>query len=202
MSDNSARLAVFVSGGGTNLQALIDAAQSGRLSAQIVWVVSSTRKAFGLQRAAREGIETFVFRTGRYASPEEAGDDLLNKLRARRVDFIALAGYLKLVPLAVVRAYAGRVVNIHPALLPRHGGKGMYGLRVHEAVLAAGDKETGPTVHLVDEVYDRGKVLEQIRIPVLKNDTAESLAARVLVEEHKLYPAVMEKLITGKYEVD
>lgn len=200
MAEKRVRLAVFISGGGTGLQSLINASKRGALSAQVAWVVSSTRKVFGLERAKREGIETFVFRLKKYDSPEEAAEDLLSKLKERKIDYIALAGYLKLFPLEIVRAYSGRITNIHPGLLPKYGGKGMYGLHVHEAVIASGDSESGPTVHLVDEIYDNGKILEQVRIPVLKDDTPESLAGRVLVEEHKLYPAVLEKLIRGEYD--
>ena len=113
-----------------------------------------------------------------------------------------MAGYLKLLPAEVVRAYRGRITNIHPALLPRYGGKGMYGHHVHEAVLAAGETETGPTVHLVDEVYDNGRILEQAKVPVRPDDTPDSLAARVLEQEHRLYPRVLSKLIRGEYEQD
>jgi formyltetrahydrofolate-dependent phosphoribosylglycinamide formyltransferase len=199
MTGTPARLAVFISGSGTGLQAFIDAAKTGILSARIVWVVSSRKKAFGLQRAAGEGIETFVFKEKKYESPEAAGKDLLAGLQEREVEYIALAGFLKLLPAGVVRAYAGRIVNIHPALLPKYGGKGMYGHHVHEAVLAAGDAESGCSVHLVDEIYDHGRVLEQVRVPVLKDDTPDTLAARVLAEEHKLYPRVLQKLIKGEF---
>lgn len=200
MEKAQARLAVFISGSGTGLQSLIDASRRGDLSAQIVWVVSSKRDAYGLTRAENESIETFVYRKKKYNTPQEATEDLLARLKAHRVDYIALAGYLKLLPSEVVRAFPGRITNIHPGLLPRYGGKGMYGIRVHEAVLAAGDRETGPTVHIVDEIYDHGKILEQVRIPVLADDTPESLSKRVLLEEHKLYPKVLEKLIKGEYE--
>jgi phosphoribosylglycinamide formyltransferase 1 len=202
MPQRQTKLAVFVSGGGTGLQSIIDASARGDLSAQVAWVVSSSPKAFGLQRAAKAGIETFVFRIKKYASPEAASDDLLKKLRERGIEYIALAGFLKLLPPGVVAAYSKRILNIHPGLLPEYGGKGMYGHHVHEAVLAADAKESGPTVHLVDEIYDHGKILAQVRIPVLENDTPETLAQRVLIEEHKLYPAVIEKFITGKYEVN
>ncbi len=201
MPQGKTKLAVFISGGGTGLQSIIDASGRGDLSAEVAWVVSSSSKAFGLQRAAKAGIESFVFRLKKYPSREEAADDLLKKLKERNVEYIALAGYLKLLPTGVVAAYPKRILNIHPGLLPDYGGKGMYGHHVHEAVLAAGDKESGPTVHLVDEIYDHGKILAQVRVPVLENDTPETLAQRVLLEEHKLYPAVIEKLITGKYEV-
>ena len=202
MNEHPAHIAVFISGGGTGLQAFIDAAKAGILSGKIVLVVSSNGKAFGLQRAEKEHIETFVFKKKNYPTPEEADRDLLQKLKERQVEYIALSGYLKLLPSNVVKAYPRRIVNIHPALLPKYGGKGMYGHFVHEAVLAAGDKESGVTIHLADEIYDNGRILEQVRVPVLEDDTPESLAARVLEQEHKLYPRVLEKLIKGKYELN
>jgi formyltetrahydrofolate-dependent phosphoribosylglycinamide formyltransferase len=202
MTETKARLAVFISGSGTGLQSIIDASKRGELAADVVLVVSSGSKAFGLERAAKEGIETFVFRTKNYPSPEEATRDLLSNLRERRVEYIALAGYLKLLPAEIVRAYAKRILNIHPGPLPKYGGAGMYGHFVHEAVLAAGEKESGPTVHLVDEIYDHGRILEHVKVPVLEDDTPDTLAARVLVEEHKLYPRVIDNLIKGKYRLD
>lgn len=202
MTDSKARLAVFISGGGTGLQSIIDASGRGDLAAEVVWVVSSTKKAYGLERAARAGIETFVFRSKKYPTPEAAAEDLLVGLQERKVEYIALAGFLKLVPAIIIRAFPRRILNIHPGLLPKYGGKGMYGHHVHEAVLAAGDKESGPTVHLVDEIYDNGRILEHVRVPILADDTPEKLAARVLVEEHKLYPRVIDNLIKGKYEFD
>ncbi|MBD3403663.1 phosphoribosylglycinamide formyltransferase, partial [candidate division GN15 bacterium] len=168
---------------------------------EIVWVVSSTKKAYGLTRAEQAGIETWVFRPKTYESEQSAAGDLLDRLQKRRVNYVALAGYLKLLPAAVVRGYRNRIVNIHPALLPKYGGKGMYGKHVHEAVLASGDSESGPTVHLVDEIYDNGKILEQARVPVKSDDTVDSLAARVLEAEHKLYPKVLDKLIKGEYNL-
>jgi phosphoribosylglycinamide formyltransferase-1 len=194
-------VAVFISGGGSNLQALIDAAKCGLLAADIVLVVSSRRDAFGLQRAAREKIDTFVFKAKKYGSDDEAASALLKRLREHEAEYIALAGYLKLLPSEVVRAYPDRIVNIHPALLPKYGGKGMYGHRVHEAVLAAGDRESGPTVHVVNEIYDDGRILDQVRVPVYEDDTAESLAERVLAQEHKLYPRALNKLIKGEYDL-
>jgi len=194
-----ARIAVFISGNGTDLQSLIDASKDGRLAGQIVWVVSSKEEVYGLVRAANAGIETAVLRIKDFESSDLAGEFLVRNLRERRVDFVALAGYLKMMPVEVLRAYPSRVVNIHPALLPKYGGKGMYGRKVHEAVIASGDKESGPTVHLADEVYDHGKILEQVRVPVLPGDTPETLAARVLEAEHGLYPLALNKLIKGEY---
>lgn len=174
----------------------------GELDGEVVWVVSSTKKAYGLERAAQAGIESFVLRPKKFPTIEEADDYLLAQLQERRIDYIALAGYLRLIPENVVRAFPYRILNTHPALLPKYGGQGMYGHFVHEAVLASGDKESGPSIHLVDEIYDNGPVLEQTRVPVLEGDTPDALAARVLKEEHKLYPIVIDKLIKGKYEFD
>jgi phosphoribosylglycinamide formyltransferase-1 len=202
MAETTARIAVFISGSGSGLQALIDAAARGELCGKIAWVVASTNKAFGLERAAKAGIESFVFRVRKYATPDAAGADILTRLHERNIDYIALAGYLSLLPAEVVRSYRNRITNIHPALLPRFGGKGMFGHHVHEAVISAGETESGPTVHLVNEAYDEGAILEQVRVPVLPGDTPETLAARVLVEEHKLYPKVLDKLIKGAYRLN
>ena len=202
MDKDRPRVAVFISGGGTNLQSLIDASKSGALSAEIALVVSSRRDAHGLERAARENIESFVFKMKKHALPDKAGEELLARLREREIKFIALAGYLSLLPSNLVRAYRNRIVNIHNALLPKFGGRGMFGHHVHEAVLAAGEKESGPTVHLVDEIYDNGKILDQVNVPVLPDDTPDSLAARVLEQEHMLYPRVLQKLIKGEYTLE
>jgi folate-dependent phosphoribosylglycinamide formyltransferase PurN len=150
-------------------------------------LVVSDRDAEALRRAEERG-----WPAARLADPADGGA-WLALLREHRIDLLVLAGYLKLVPREVVAAYRGRIINIHPALLPRHGGPGMYGRRVHAAVLAAGDRESGASVHLVDEVYDRGEVLAQERVPVLPGDTPESLAARVLEAEHRLLPAVVRE---------
>lgn len=196
------KIAVFISGGGSNLKALIDATKMRVLDAEIAWVVSSKKKAGGLNIAADNGIETFVYRPRKYASPEAAADDLLSKLHERKIDYIALAGYLKLLPEHVVHEYKNRITNIHPALLPKHGGKGMYGHFVHEAVLATGDKESGVTIHLVNKEYDEGQILEQTRVDVIEGDTPDTLAARVLKQEHKLYARVLNKLIKGEYSFE
>ncbi len=196
-----ARIAVFVSGRGTGLQSLIDATKDGKLSAAIVLVVSNNPEAFALERAKTAGIPSYVHTPKSFPTPLQANEALLARLLEAKTEFVALAGYLKMVPSLVLRAFPGKVVNIHPALLPKYGGKGMYGHFVHEAVLAAHETESGATVHLVDEIYDHGKILEQARVPVLEHDTADSLAERVLEQEHELYPLALEKLIQGKYEI-
>ena len=194
-----AKIAVFVSGGGSNLQALIDASKSGMLHGEIVLVISNTSKAYGLVRAEKENINTFVYKVKNYDSPDLASDDLFSQLRKHDVEYIALAGYLKLLPQNIVKAFKGKIINIHPALLPKYGGKGMYGHFVHEAVIEAGDKESGITIHLADEIYDNGRILHQVKVPVKKDDTPDTLAARVLKQEHLWYARILDKLIKGEY---
>jgi formyltetrahydrofolate-dependent phosphoribosylglycinamide formyltransferase len=178
------RVAVAVSGRGSNLEALLRAL-GPEAPARVVLVLSNRADAPALDVAAAHDVRADVL--------EDPADPAgwLTRLEHHRVDLIVLAGYLKLVPAAVIARYRDRIINIHPALLPAHGGKGMYGHRVHEAVLAAGDRETGATVHLVDEVYDRGAILAQHRVPVLPGDSPDRLAARVLDVEHRLLPAVV-----------
>jgi formyltetrahydrofolate-dependent phosphoribosylglycinamide formyltransferase len=178
------RLAVVISGRGSNLAALLAALPAAGGPAEVVLVLSN-RPAAGLELARGRGIPTLVL-----ADPAD-GRAWLDALAAHGVDLIVLAGYLRLVPADVVERYRGRIINIHPALLPAFGGPGMYGRRVHEAVLASGATVSGATVHLVDEMYDQGQVLAQARVPVLPGDTPETLAGRVLEVEHRLLPAVV-----------
>lgn len=188
------RIAVLASGGGSNCEALCAAidARGAAAPAQVVLVVSNRPDAGVLARATRRAIPTATL-----DDPAD-GDALLALLAAHRVDLVVLAGYLKLVPAAVTRAFAGRIVNVHPALLPAFGGHGMYGARVHAAVLAAGCTVTGVTVHLVDEAYDRGPILAQWPVPVHPDDTADVLAARVLRAEHWLFPRTVLALAAGE----
>ncbi len=178
------RIAVAISGRGSNLEALLHALRPGA-PATIALVVSDRAGAMGLDHARTRGIPAHVL-----ANASDAAG-WLDLLQQHGVDLLVLAGYLRLVPAEVVAAMPGRIINIHPALLPRHGGPGMYGSRVHAAVIAAGDAESGATVHLVDEVYDRGTVLGQARVPVLPDDSAEALASRVLAVEHQLLSAAV-----------
>jgi phosphoribosylglycinamide formyltransferase 1 len=178
------RVAVAASGGGSNLEALLQALGPGA-PAHVVLVLSNRPNAGALARARSHGVPAEVL-------PDPAdGADWLARLAAHRADLLVLAGYIKLVPAAVVAHYRDRIVNVHPALLPNFGGRGMYGRHVHEAVLASGASETGATVHLVDEAYDRGAVLARGRVPVLPGDTPDRLAVRVLEVEHRLLPAVV-----------
>jgi phosphoribosylglycinamide formyltransferase-1 len=204
VSDSAAspfRLAVFASGGGSNFQSMIDAVDDGTLDADIVLCVSNHDGAGALDRAASHGIPAEV------VDPDPLSDDafaraLLKLLDAHGVTFVALAGYLRKIPPAVVDAYRGRMVNIHPALLPAFGGPGMYGMNVHRAVVDYGAHWTGATIHLVDEEYDHGPVVLQQPVPVLPDDTADDVARRVLAVEHRLYPRALRLFAAGRVQVD
>jgi formyltetrahydrofolate-dependent phosphoribosylglycinamide formyltransferase len=177
-------VAVAVSGRGSNLEALLRAI-GPEAPARVVLVLSSRPDAPALERAAAREIPSVTLR-----DPSDS-QEWLGALERHAVDLVVLAGYLRLVPSDVIARFRGRIINIHPALLPSFGGKGMYGRRVHEAVLASGARESGATVHLVDEVYDRGAILGQARVPVFPGDDPERLAARVLEVEHRLLPAAV-----------
>jgi formyltetrahydrofolate-dependent phosphoribosylglycinamide formyltransferase len=178
------RIAICVSGRGSNLVALLDALR-GEPLAEPVLVLSNRADALALERARERGVAAEPF------NDWKNGAEWLERLTRHRVDLIVLAGYLKLVPAEVIAAYRGRILNIHPALLPAFGGPGMFGRHVHEAVLASGATHSGATVHLVDEHYDKGAILAQARVAVLPADTPDTLAARVLAAEHALLPAVV-----------
>jgi formyltetrahydrofolate-dependent phosphoribosylglycinamide formyltransferase len=178
------RVAVAASGRGSNLEALLRAL-GPEAPARVVLVLSDRADAGALALARSHGVASALL-----ADPAESAE-WLGALNRAAVDLLVLAGYLKLVPAGVIERYRGRIINIHPALLPAFGGRGMYGRRVHQAVLASGARESGASVHLVDEVYDRGEVLARARVPVLPGDDADRLAARVLEAEHRLLPAVV-----------
>ena len=186
-----ARIAVLASGGGSNLQALLDyfRALGDRRAGDVVVVIANRAGAGALERARKAGIDALVI-------TDDA--ELEAALAARAIDLVVLAGYLKFVPIAVTRRYAGRIVNVHPALLPQFGGPGMYGARVHRAVLEARAPASGPTVHFVDEVYDHGAVIAQWRVPVHPTDDEHTLAARVLRAEHLLFPRVVQAVAAGE----
>ena len=188
------RIAVLASGRGSNLEALFEAL-ADRGDAKIVLVASDRAEAQALDRARARGVDAAV------VTPADE-DGLLELLERARIDWLVLAGYLRRVPPGVVRRYRNRILNIHPALLPAHGGKGMYGARVHRAVLEAGERTSGASVHLVDEEYDRGPVLARAEVPVEPADTPATLAARVLDAEHRLLPAVVIAAAEGRIRVE
>lgn len=184
------RIAVLASGRGTNLGALIDylAQRGDRAAARVVLVASNRADAGALQRARDSDITATAF------DASDDGTGLLELLHRHSIGLVVLAGYLKRIPPLVVREYSGRVVNIHPGLLPEFGGAGMYGAKVHAAVIASGAKVTGVTVHLVDDEFDHGPVVAQWKVAVRPDDTPESLAARVLEAEHIVFPRVVEMI--------
>lgn len=192
MTTPRARLAVLASGSGSNLQAIHDdlVARGPAASAELALVVSDRRAAGALERARG-------WRVPAEHLPKERSESLGALLETHGVTHIALAGYLRLVPLDVVRRFEGRMLNVHPALLPAFGGPGMYGARVHAAVLASGARVSGPTVHFVSEHYDEGAIVAQWPVPVRGADTADTLAARVLAAEHRLYPWCLHLLTSG-----
>lgn len=191
---NRKNLAVFVSGGGSNFRSIHEACVGGPVNGDVVVLVTNKGGCGGASYARENGIPVIVFPRTRDEPDGLSPEDLVKKLREFGVDFVLLAGYLKLIPTELIQAYEKSILNIHPSLLPAFGGKGYYGMKVHKAVIASGARYSGPTIHFVNEHYDEGRILAQSAIPVLANDTAEELAARVLKEEHRLYVEVVGAL--------
>jgi formyltetrahydrofolate-dependent phosphoribosylglycinamide formyltransferase len=196
----TARIAVLASGGGTNLQAILDyfASRGPDRSGDVVLVASNRPEAGAIDRARRAGIPVAVLRS----KSEPGGCEPFRLFREHKVDFVALAGFLQLLPKEIIAEFPSRIVNVHPALLPQFGGPGMYGERVHRAVLQSGATVSGATVHYVDEEYDHGTILAQWPVPVLDDDSVQSLAARVLRIEHVLYPRVIDAVASGRWRFD
>lgn len=192
------QLVFFASGSGTNFQSVIDAVEAGRIDAYIAGLISNTEDCGALDRAERHGIPTKTVSPADYPDREAYVDDLLQTLEAWAPDLIVLAGYLLKIPRPVIHAYPDRIINIHPSLLPKFGGKGFYGEKVHRAVIEAGEEQTGCSVHIVDEEYDRGPVLAQRTVPVRESDTPETLARRVLQHEHELLPEVIQNYLSNQ----
>ncbi|MDW8366619.1 MAG: phosphoribosylglycinamide formyltransferase [Abditibacteriales bacterium] len=194
--NDSIRLGVLVSGRGrgTNLQAILDACARGETKAQVVVVISTHPEAGAVERARRHNVEALIIDPKQFAAPEDYERELTQRLRERQVDLVCLAGYMRKLSPLFVDAWRNRILNIHPALLPAFGGQGMYGHHVHEAVIESGAKFSGATVHFVDEEYDHGPIVLQAVVPVFDDDTPDTLAARVLEQEHKLYPQAKGRL--------
>ena len=199
--DEVLRLGFLASHGGSNLQAIIEACKMGRLKAEVRVVISNNSSSIALERARREGIP-YRHLSGR-THPEPGGLDraIVDTLEAREVNLVVLGGYMKQLGPDTLSQYARRILNIHPALLPKYGGKGMYGRRVHEAVLAAGERVTGATIHFVDEEYDRGEIIAQSEVPVENGDTVETLGGRVLGREHEIYVETLQRISLGEIDV-
>ena len=195
-------IAVFASGRGSNVEAILNAIQRGTLPARVVVLVSNKSGAGAIELARAHGIPAVHLSQQQFPGEEEYVERLLSVLSEHRADFIALAGYLKKIPSRVTERFRNRIVNIHPALLPKFGGHGMYGIHVHEAVLKAGEKISGATVHIVDEEYDRGAIVMQKAVNIAPGETPETLAARVLTIEHELYPEALRAFAEGRVEIN
>ena len=190
-------LGFLASHNGTNMQAVINACHSGRLNARPVVVISNNRDSGALERARNEKISRFHLSGGTHPDPADLDREIVDVLLAHDVNLVILAGYMKKIGPVTLATFPTRIINIHPGLLPEYGGQGMYGRRVHEAVIASGDKVTGVTVHVVDPVYDNGPILAQTKIPVKQEDTVDSLAERVLAVEHEFYVDTIGRIIRG-----
>ncbi|MGN0808068.1 MAG: phosphoribosylglycinamide formyltransferase [Candidatus Coproplasma sp.] len=191
------RIAVFASGGGTDFQSIIDANEAQNFC-EISYLIASKDGIGAIERAQKHGIKTAVFAKKDYPDLEDLYEKLTYLLRMNRVEYVVLAGWLKIIPESFVKSFEDRIINIHPSLIPAFCGAGMYGLNVHKAVLEYGAKVSGCTVHFVNEIPDGGAVIAQTAVAVEEGDTPEELQARILKEEHKLLPYCVKKLCEGK----
>ena len=189
------RIAVFASHNGSDLQAVIDGCKCGAIAAEVCVVISNNSTSFALERARREGIPTRHISSKTHPDEAAFAAAVLEALKEAGADMVMLCGYMKKMPEAVISAYEGRIFNIHPALLPKHGGPDMYGIHVHEAVIREGDKESGVTIHRVSNVIDGGEIVAQATVPVVEGDTPETLAARVLEREHTFLVEVLSEVV-------
>lgn len=202
MIDRPLNVAVFASGRGSNFQSILAAVERGELDIRVVLCLSDRETAGALVRATKQSIPTAVIHPRDYQTGEEYADALGRVLERHGVDFIALAGYLKKIPTEIIRMFKHRIINIHPALLPAFGGVGMYGRRVHEAVVEYGVHWTGATVHVVEEEYDTGPIVLQEAVPVFTDDSPEDVADRVLEVEHRLYPAALRLFAQNRIHIE
>lgn len=185
-------ITVLASGGGSDLQAIIDGCNAGKINAKVNLVISNNSKSGALERARDAGIPALHISTAKFQNP---GEEILKHLKLHKTDIIFLAGYLKKIDPQILHEYKNNIYNIHPSLLPKYGGQGMFGINVHKAVIEAGETETGVTIHRVDPEYDTGEIIGQCTVPVLPNDTVEILAARVLAREHTFLVETLSTII-------
>jgi len=195
------KIAVFASHNGSDLQAVIDGCKSGAIPAEVCLVISNNSRSFALERARREGIPTRHISTKTHPDASSFAQALIAALEEAGADMVMLCGYMKKIPVPVIEHYEGRIFNIHPALLPKHGGPDMYGIHVHEAVIREGDTETGVTIHRVSHVIDGGEIIAQTRVPVMPDDTPEVLAARVLEREHSFLVEVLRDIVNNEISI-
>ena len=191
-------IAVFASHGGSDLQAIIDGCKNNKINAEVVVVISNNGDSMALQRAKNENIPAYHLSAKKSGSEEALAQEILTVLSQYGVDMIFLAGYMRMLHISILEKYNNRIFNIHPALLPKFGGKGMYGMNVHNAVIQAGETETGVTIHRVNAEYDSGEIVAQTKVAVMVGDTAEILAARVLEREHEFLVEVISDISEGK----
>lgn len=194
-------IAVFASHGGSDLQAIIDGCKNEQINSTVVVVISNNKDSVALQRAKNENIPNFHMSAKKYGSEEILATEILNVLNQYNVDMIFLAGYMRLLHIDILEKYENRIFNIHPALLPKFGGKGMFGMNVHNAVINAKEKETGVTIHRVNAEYDSGEIVAQTKVAVMENDTPEILAERVLLREHEFLVEVISSIAEGKIQL-
>ena len=193
------RIAVLVSGGGSNLQAIIDGVKDGSLDCEIKYVIADSEKAYGLERARVNGIEAISFDRKEYK--REISNKILELIK-NKVDLIVLAGYLSILDGEILKEFRNRIINIHPSLIPSFCGGGMYGIKVHEAAIKKGVKYSGCTVHFVNEEVDGGEILLQKVVPVLEEDTPKDLQERILIEEHRILPEAIKLISEGKVKIE
>jgi len=195
------RLGFLASHGGSNMQAIIDSIKSGALNAEACAVISNNSGSGAIDRARNEGIPYYHISSVTHPDPAEMDNAMIDALHSHSAEIIILAGYMKKISPKFIEAFRGRILNIHPALLPKFGGEGFYGMKVHEAVIASSEKVSGATIHVVDEKYDHGRILHQLQVEVLPGDTAETLAQRVLGIEHLLYTQTLKMISAGEIEL-
>ncbi len=195
-------LGFFASHNGSNMQAVIDACKDGILNANPVIVISNNGDAGAVERAKKDKIPYYILNTKTHPSPDDLDNAMLDALLQHEVELIILAGYMKKIGEKILNHFKGRIINIHPALLPKYGGKGMYGSRVHEAVLKAGENETGVSIHIIDEEYDTGPIVAQTSISVKDDDTVDSLSKRVLKREHSFLVETVGKIVSGEIDLE
>lgn len=187
-------ITVFASHGGSDMQAIIDGCKAGAINGKVVAVISNNADSYALVRAEREGIDRYHVAQSKYPDEASMVNAIMDILESHQTDMVFLAGYLKKVDPSIIRKYKDNIYNIHPALLPKYGGRGMHGIHVHTAVIENGEKETGITIHRVTEEYDSGAIIAQAKVPVLEDDTPEVLAARVLEREHTFLVEVLGRI--------
>ncbi|MEX0778402.1 MAG: phosphoribosylglycinamide formyltransferase [Balneolales bacterium] len=188
-------IVIFASGTGSNFQAIVDAVEDEKIKASVCGLLVNNAKAYAVKRAKKHGIPHTVLNPRDFTDKEQYAQIMLQQLVQWKPDLIVLAGYLLKVPEKVVNTYAGNIINIHPSLLPKYSGKGFYGINVHQAVLESGDDETGCTVHVVDNIYDNGPIISQVRVPVHKSDKAGDISERVRKKELEILPKIVASII-------